>query len=345
MIDSQILKEGKEEELIGVTNLAKGCLKLDEKLYNFTSHQTPLPATAKTELPLAGAEISHQQPATITLTSATLFPTTADHPDVTYVFAAREPGWIQPRRQPTCQIRLSPATHESEHDPELHLDRPWPSPRRRQHLEGAPTPQSLRMGSVPRRRPRSTRQPRQPRLKPSEPAWLCLVEKDELDSAVLDLEDAAVLDIVDPKVLKEGTEEELIDVAAVAKQCLNLDGKRRPMKVLKEGTEEELIDVAAVAKQCLNLDGKRRPMKVLKEGTEEELIDVVAVAKQCLNLNGKRRPMKDISYGFFSSLADKLEVKDRPVSRGIAGACTAMTVPSTLLETFAILSFKGEGFL
>lgn len=42
------------------------------------------------------------------------------------------------------------------------------------------------------------------------------------------MEDSCFLDVVDSQVLQEGSENELLMIASLAKQCLNLDGKRRP---------------------------------------------------------------------------------------------------------------------
>ncbi|KAL9259970.1 Wall-associated receptor kinase-like 9-like protein [Drosera capensis] len=42
------------------------------------------------------------------------------------------------------------------------------------------------------------------------------------------IENSTLLDIIDPQVLKEGSVEGLVSVANLAKQCLHLDGKRRP---------------------------------------------------------------------------------------------------------------------
>lgn len=42
------------------------------------------------------------------------------------------------------------------------------------------------------------------------------------------IENSTLLDIIDPQVLKEGSIKGLVSVANLAKQCLHLDGKRRP---------------------------------------------------------------------------------------------------------------------
>ncbi|GAB2229114.1 hypothetical protein Droror1_Dr00023250 [Drosera rotundifolia] len=42
------------------------------------------------------------------------------------------------------------------------------------------------------------------------------------------IDNSTLLDIIDPQVLKEGSIEGLVSVANLAKQCLHLDGKRRP---------------------------------------------------------------------------------------------------------------------
>ena len=42
------------------------------------------------------------------------------------------------------------------------------------------------------------------------------------------MEDSCLFDIVDSQVLREASEEELLMVANLAKQCLHLDGKQRP---------------------------------------------------------------------------------------------------------------------
>ncbi|CAO2837540.1 unnamed protein product [Amaranthus hypochondriacus] len=55
------------------------------------------------------------------------------------------------------------------------------------------------------------------------------------------MEKSCILDIVDSQILQEGSEDEFLTIANLAKQCLNLDGRRRPtMKELLVGIESIL---------------------------------------------------------------------------------------------------------
>ncbi|KAL2920895.1 Wall-associated receptor kinase-like 2 [Bienertia sinuspersici] len=54
------------------------------------------------------------------------------------------------------------------------------------------------------------------------------------------MENSCVFEIIDPQVLQEGTKEEFMTIANLAKRCLHLDGKRRPTM------KEVLLEIEAV---------------------------------------------------------------------------------------------------
>lgn len=75
------------------------------------------------------------------------------------------------------------------------------------------------------------------------------------------MRDSSVLDIVDPGVLKEGRKEDILLVANLANQCLNLDGRLRPT----------MRDLAMKLKAVMSHDGAL-PHHLLAQTSLKEIV-------------------------------------------------------------------------
>lgn len=83
------------------------------------------------------------------------------------------------------------------------------------------------------------------------------------------MENSSMLDIVDSQVLQEAPKEELVTIANLAKRCLNLDGKRRPIM------KEVLLEIETVLSRNLpKMHEPRRPeSEQVSGGTIESTIN------------------------------------------------------------------------